>query len=350
MKALMAHSENSAVGYYRIWQPAKYLEMMGWDIQLTPRKAKPIPIEGKGSWDEMGKGCDIMVWQRPEAVENIALFLAMRDEHKAPFIFEMDDNIYDVAKTSTAYKYWNPNTLDGQARIQVVEMIMQDANAITVTTESLRDTYSHLNDNIYVLPNYQDPEWWKGVKTKHNKDKFIIGWAGSSTHYDDLRSIWRPVKKFLRYHPDAIFKVVGAKADFLVDHPQVEVSTDWVYVDDYPQALADFGFDVGLTPLTNRPFNQGKSNIKWQEYSMIEVPTIASNVGPYQSIEHGVDGFKCNNDTEWHFNLTRMYDDVELRKRIGRQAKQKVVKDYNIESKIGEWDRVYRDVISKFKS
>lgn len=349
MRALMAHSEDSAVGYYRIWQPAKYLEKIGWDIRMTEREPKDRPIEGKGSWDELGKGCDLMVWQRPEQVENIALFLAMRDIHKAPFIFEMDDNIYDVAKSSTAYAYWNPNTIEGRTRIQVVEMIMQDANALTVSTEELKSVYSHLNKNIYVLPNYQDTDFWQGAKRKQ-EDKLVIGWAGSSTHYDDLKTIWRPMKKFLRYHKNAIFRVVGVKADFLVDHPQVEISTDWAYIDDYPKKLASYNFDIGLVPVVNRPFNLGKSNIKWQEYSMLEIPTIASNIGEYKQIEHEKTGFLATEEYQWLHYLELLADSPELRKTIGRQAKQKVVNDYNIEKRIYERDHIYREVIDRFKS
>ena len=346
MKALMLHSENSAVGYYRIWQPAKYLKKTGWEIARTPDEHKVMPIDGKGSYEELLQGSDIIVMQRPDNPDLLALLPAMRDHADAPYVFEIDDNIYDVSEASSSYKYWYP----GSPLIEIAEMFMKDANAITVTTQELADVYSRHNKNVYILPNYQDPDVWKVDKPEHHPDRLIIGWAGSDTHYDDLKMIWKPIKKFLRNYPNAIFKVIGANCDFLQDHQQVRIITDWVHVSEYPQTLADFNFDIGLTPIVNRPFNLSKSNIKWQEYSMLEVPTIASNVGPYKCIDHGKTGFLANDDLTWYHNLTKLADDVELRKRIGKQAKQKVLKDYNIKSKIGLWNDTYRKIIRDYKS
>ena len=344
----MSHSEDSAVGYYRVWQPAKYLEKIGWKVIQTDRKAKLIPIEGKNSWSSMTKGADLFVLQRPEQAESVALGLALRDHFNIPYVLEIDDNIYDVASNSVAFKFWNPNTLEGQSRIEIAEMMMQDADALTVTTEGLKEAYSKLNKNIYVLPNYQDLDFWK-AKTKPS-EHLTIGWAGSATHYDDLKMIWRPIKKFLRNNKNARFKVVGVNADFLKDHPQVEIDMNWVYIDNYPEALASYGFDIGLIPIVNRDFNLGKSNIKWQEYSMLEIPTIASNLGEYKAIEHGVTGFLANDDTMWLHYLEKLADSPELRKTIGEQSKQKIINDYNIEKRIHDRDNTYRTIIDNFKS
>lgn len=345
MKALMLHSEDSAVGFYRIWQPAKYLEKLGWEVARTKDSIETLPIDGEDGWEGLGRGTDIIVAQRPEAVENVALFMAMRDHFGAPFVYEIDDNIYDVAESSTAYKYWYP----GSPRIAIVETLIKNADAVTVTTEALRDAYSHLNDTIYVLPNCQDPEFWKFKKSKPNKN-FTIGWAGSSTHYDDLKSIWRPMKKFLRNHRDVRFKVVGAKCDFLVDHPQVDISTEWSHISKYPQYLADLNFDVGVVPVVSRPFNLGKSNIKWQEYTMVGVPTIASDLGEYKEIKNGTTGFLAKDDITWNHYLEKLYDDRELGAAIAVNSKQYVLKNCNIANRITDYDDAYRNIIRKYKS
>jgi hypothetical protein len=39
----------------------------------------------------------------------------------------------------------------------------------------------------------------------------------------------------------------------------------------------------------------------------------------------------------------------EERARIGGNAKQKVKADFNIKTKIKDWDHAYRDIIDKFK-
>lgn len=344
MKATMLHSENSAVGFYRVWQPAKYLKRIGWDVATVDDEMHTVKVDGENGMEGLIKGSDIIVAQRPEHVENVALFMAMRDVCNAPFVFEIDDNIYDVARSSIAYQHWYP----GSPRILTVELLMREANAITVTTEELKRVYSKFNKNIYVIPNMQDPEWWD-IKKKKSK-QFTIGWAGSATHYDDLKMIWRPIKKFLRNHKDARFKVVGSNCDFLSGHPQVDIVTKFAGIRDYPQYLADLAFDVGVIPVVNRDFNLGKSNIKWQEYSMAGIPSIASNIGEYKEIEHEVTGLLAGDSDSWLLNLERLYDDKQLRDDLSNTAKQYILKNLNIKERIGEYDRIYRNIIKQYKS
>lgn len=341
----MLHSEDSAVGYYRIWQPAKYLEKRGWEIARLEKSFRKVNIEGDEGFEGLAKGSDILVVQRPEAVENVALFMAMRDVFDIPMVFEIDDNVYDVAETSHAYQYWQKDS----PRIKVVNLLINNADAVTVTTNALREAYAPLNDNIFVLPNCQEPDNWK-VKPAKPHEGFVLGWAGSSTHYDDLKMIWQPIKKFLRNHKDAKFKVIGAKCDFLLDHPQVEISTEWKDVYEYPQYLTDLGFDVGIIPVVNRPFNLGKSNIKWQEYSMAGIPTIASNLGEYKTIQHGETGLLAIDNDSWYYSLNKLYDDKKLRKTLSEQAKQYVLNNFNINKEVENWDRTYRTIIEQYKS
>ena len=362
LKALMLHSENSGVGYYRIWQQAKWLKKLGWDVTRLPDQMPVLPNDDEigdrtedkelmenykkhGSWESISKGADILVYQRPDEPQTLAMALAMRDVCNAPVVFEIDDNVFDVAETNPSYKYWYP----GSPYRELAEMFMRNVDAITVTTPALKEVYSKFNDNVIVLPNCQDPDDWD-VKKPKPEDKLVIGWAGSSTHYDDLKIIRRPLKKFLRNYPNAVFRVLGTLPDFLKDIPGVEFRTDWVHVSEWQSKLAELNFDIGLVPVVQRPFNEGKSNIKWQEYSMLEVPTIASRVGEYKEIEHGVTGFLAGSEAEWYHNLTKLADDAQLRKTIGKQAKQYTLKHHNISKRIQDWDAAYRTIIDKFHS
>lgn len=93
-------------------------------------------------------------------------------------------------------------------------------------------------------------------------------------------------------------------------------------------------WDIGIAPLTNSKFNQSKSHIKWMEYSMYEIPTVASKVYPYskdilgiKTIEDGVTGILCENG-EWEKKLSMLIEDEELRRKIGKQAKEYVAKNW----------------------
>lgn len=360
-KALLLHSENSAVGKYRIWQPAKHLEKLGWEVRRIPDEVRRIPIDRGydgndpelleslkeiGSWEDLIDGVDIIVMQRPDQPETLALAMALREQANCSLVFEVDDNIYDVAKSSTSYQYW----YEGSPLRKIAEMFMENCDAITVSTPALVDVYKHLNPNIHVLPNYQDHEEWAGITPVPGEDgKIVIGWAGSSTHYDDLHMIRRPLKKLLRNHKNVAFKCVGMRPDFLEGVDRVEVSTAWAPVREWPKALAKLGFDIGIAPVVHRPFNLAKSNIKWQEYSMLGIPTVASNLGEYKAIDHGKTGFLASSEDEWYFYLEQLVKDTELRKQVGEQAKA-AMSEFDSQKRAIEWDKTYRAIIAKYKA
>lgn len=364
MTVLLIHSEDSAVGMYRIWMPGKYLPKTGISVRRLPNESANLPNDREigrttknkemrktfkkyGSWEDMAEGADLVVLQRSDNPQAIPLALAIREQYDIPLVYEIDDNIYDVSKNSPAYQYWFP----GSPLKDIAELFMRNVDAITVSTENLVDVYKQFNDNIYVLPNCQDPEAWKRIKRRGGNDKIVIGWAGGYTHYDDLKVIARPIKRILRNYPNVEFRIMGTLPDFLDKVDGVKFRTDGVHCTQWPKKLAELNFDIGLAPIVERPFNAGKSNIKWQEYAMLEIPTVASNFGPYKSIEHGVDGLLANNNEySWELQITKLIEDEELRRRLGEAAKQSVLANYNIEKNIGQWHDAYSSIIRRFKS
>ncbi len=361
MNLLMSHSENSAVGYYRIWQQAKQLKLLGHEVRTLPDQHVLLPNDEGiakttvnkelkanhkkyGSWESLSAGIDMMVMQRADQAETIALSLAIREQSNCPIVFEIDDNIYDVSTSSPSYRYWYP----GSPLFEIAELFMSNVDALTVSTPELVDAYKHLNPNIYVLPNCQDPDDWEGIERPTPEDKLVIGWAGSNTHYDDLHMIRRVIKKILRNNPNVVFRVIGSLPDFLEGVPGVEFRRDVVGVRKWPAKLAELNFDIGLAPVVDRPFNRSKSNIKWQEYAMLGIPTVASNIGAYKEIQSGVTGFTADSEAGWLAHIQYLINNPELADSVGEQAKQYVLDNHNIQKNIGAWESVYEQIIKDF--
>ena len=345
----MVHSESSAVGMYRVWRPAEALRRLGWSVRTLPEVLPDnVPVdrvEGIKSWEDYSDGVDLISFQRSDHPEMIALALAMGEANKCPVVFELDDNIFDISKNSPAYEWFYP----GSPLIEVVETFMRNVDAITVSTQALKDVYAKYNDNIYVLPNAQNPEDWIDLEHKKN-EHLTIGWAGGFTHYDDLHMIRRPLKRILKKYPDVRFRILGMQPDFLLGNKQVEFVQGFVPTRQFPALLAKVGFDIGLAPVVDRPFNRGKSNIKFQEYSMLSIPTIASRVGEYREIQEGVTGLLASGDVEWEYRMEELIKSEELRRTLGANAKRYVLEHCNIETNINKYDLVYREIIGRYKA
>ncbi len=342
-RAVFNHYDNSGVSYYRMWGQEKHLKKMGWD---TFRFDNTKPFMEVSDWEAILPGTDIFINQQHDNPSFLALTMAMRDEYNMPIVAEIDDDIYDVNPSSPAYQYFYP----GSPIIEMTEEYLKDADAITTTTQRLADVYSKLNKNIYILPNALDAEDWPD-HTPRAGDPIIIGWAGSPTHFQDLRVVEKPLKKVLKKHPNVLFRVMGCLPDFFAGHSQIELREDYVDIMDWPQKLASLNFDIGIAPLAISNFNLAKSNLKWMEYSILNIPGVYSRVGEYaRTIDDGLTGFLANDPREWEYHLTNLIESEDLRRRIGGQAKQKVIDEYTLSKTIGAWDAAYRDIIRNYKS
>ena len=81
-------------------------------------------------------------------------------------------------------------------------------------------------------------------------------------------------------------------------------------------------FDVNLAPLeVGNVFCEAKSELKYFESALVEVPTIASPTQPYRAaIAPGRTGFLAETPAEWEAHLRRLVADAALRREIGRAA------------------------------
>ena len=78
--------------------------------------------------------------------------------------------------------------------------------------------------------------------------------------------------------------------------------------------------DINIAPLRDTLFNRAKSENKWIEASLVEVPTVASRVGAFKKMISSGTGLLCSTEEEWKSALLQLIDDSELRRSIGEAA------------------------------
>ena len=87
--------------------------------------------------------------------------------------------------------------------------------------------------------------------------------------------------------------------------------------------------DINLIPLVINPFTEGKSDLKYYESALVEVPSVASPTVVYQScIEPGSNGFLARTSDDWYAALRDLIVDSELRRRMGKRAYQHAIEHY----------------------
>ena len=275
--------------------------------------------------------------------------LAAARELNKPVVFELDDLLINVPESNPNHKYCKTITPD------VLEMIRQ-ADYITVTTEPLRryleEAEPQARGKIHVLPNYINLDIWDGAKPPAEKpsDPFVVGWFGTATHDEDLAIIKPAIVKLARKHAGRIvFKFWGYLPKDLEGIPGVQlVRGSQPDLRLHARDLVNCRIDLALAPLLDHPFNHAKSDLKWLEYSICQIPGIYSTISPYTaSVTHGKTGWLLDNDPNaWYEAIERFMTDDNLRRSIATQAYDEVRRTRCVDTGSEKWDALYRAFVA----
>ncbi len=342
-----------ALGYYRMYKPSQCLTNHKIDL-------RGVDIDNYGdsfeeNWENIFKKYDAY-WavhffgEREQAAQ---AYLA--DKYKKILIYDLDDNFMDLPKSNPAYekfkKITEVNQVDTARQRATMSASLSFADAITVSTEPLKErlaahmkrTYG-MEKKIYVIPNMNDIKDWQFSPSSKDKKKVIIGYTGSNSHQDDLLLVLPVLQRLMKRYSYVNVEILGAidksKLDIyfkgweskLLERVSMVPATATFW--EYPEWLSKQRWDIGLAPLVDNPFTICKSHIKWLEYSMFQIPCVASRVYPYymnlqgrKTIQDGVTGLLCR-PNEWEKNIEKLILDKPLRERLGRQAFDAIEKNW----------------------
>lgn len=179
----------------------------------------------------------------------------------------------------------------------VLSMQLDLSDHITVVSEPLKafveDFVPSTKGKITVLPNLLDADYFKATRPRVGPPRIL--WAGGDSHAPDLKMI-EPV--FERIVNETDWTIVYMGDPGMVPTRVLKLPTERVLVygftnaRSFPSVLCDLGADVGLCPLTGTEFDRSKTAIKWMEYSLAGLATVATDFGPYaDAMEHGRTGY-----------------------------------------------------------
>ena len=203
-----------------------------------------------------------------------------------------------------------------------VRKALEYADNICVSTPELSDLYG--KHRCKVIENCVDTSLYNTKKIKH--DKFTIGWFGTVTHLYDLNIIGGCI-------PDDVRLVIAGFPEALPKYFSNVKDTKGIglfNIKELPTIISEI--DLGLVPLIDNKFNQGKSDLKGVEFGAGHVPVIASNVAPYKRwVENGVNGYLANNSKDFIKHINRCINNTSLMDYLSINARDKaLLRDINI--------------------
>jgi len=137
---------------------------------------------------------------------------------------------------------------------------------------------------------------------------------------------------------------LGGDPDRLAD--VVDEVRPWVRgVPEFAAALVAARPDLGLAPLQDTAYNRARSELHWLEYALAGAPTIVTGFdrpGPYDVVRDGIDGLVARSTPDWARHLGSLAASPALRSEIAGRARERVLAEYTVAGRAGEWVDAYR--------
>lgn len=355
-------SQEGAIGQLRILEPCKELGEQGYATTTVLNKEAQVKTE---EMIELIKKTDIFWYQSVMNQKMMWNFLNVRQINpNAKLVIDIDDNLYCVNSCNPCYtSFTRDEKIEGKdffiklpkgrnhARIRMFETMMRESDAVITTTELLAAAYSHLNKNIYVMPNRLIFSRWDFSHIPIRQDgKIRISWMGGTSHMMDWSVVHAPLKRVLNSHENVLIQFhtnPESYIDYIRDFGKEKCELhEWIDYSGHSFRMNCTKPDIAVIPLHEDEFSICKSDLKFSEYATLRLPCVASNIPPYsKSIIHGKTGFLASNEDEFEKYLNMLVKSPELRKEIGDNAYEWAKENRCLEKGIIETKDILEDIM-----
>ena len=345
-------SNYKGCNYVRIFQPSWEL---GWGCDYTgisKGSHKPAKVISQELLDS-----DIITFHRPNTINAHKIAFELKKLGKK-IVFDNDDTFqFDIkhpmyylhAKKIIRKKVKKTNDL--------LYNFIHNSDLVTTTTEVLAEEYRKYNPNVVVLPNCVNPDDWAEVPQRNTDGKIRIGIIGSIVYAQEFELVKEQIRQLdadgrftivvfglAEKRTDLVEKIFNKEFDFWTSLKTLE-RTGWVEMENYFDVLDDMKLDIAIMPRSQNYFNTCKSNLKFLEASMLEIPTIAQSFtnGPYEELD-GKIGIKITDNSKWLETIIDLANNKDKRLKMGRDAKQYVLDNYTIQKNAYKWADAYSKI------
>jgi len=241
---------------------------------------------------------------------------------RKPLVFDFDDAIW-------LPRVGGSRVLRSFHREAAVQDVLRCARAVIAGNAFLAEYASRFNKAVTVVPSSIPIESYPP-----SPNSTLVGWIGSRTTLPYLKPL-KPAFDALGITPRVIASGDPSQLGFDTEFRPWRLETEL-------SELSQLG--IGLAPLPDTPWEQGKCGVKILQYMACGIPVVASPVGVNSKIVlHGVNGLLATHIEDWQPALLSLIADPKLRQRLGAAGRQTVEKRFRVQ-------RAAQDVYSVLRS
>lgn len=238
---------------------------------------------------------------------------------KKNIIYDFDDAIW-LNNTSDTNQF-----ISRIKRHSKVASICRWSSMITCGNHFLMDFAKQHNSNVVYMPTTIDTQITHNQIKQHKDGDVTIGWTGT---HSTIKYLYAIEDVLFKLQQDLNFKFIVISDQKPLFKKLKITFISWNKEEEIVDLL---NLDIGIMPLIDNEWANGKCGFKALQYMALEIPCIISPVGVNTAIiEHGVNGYLANNKDEWKDYLTKMIHSKELRTQFGKAGKETVLNSYSV--------------------
>ena len=210
-----------------------------------------------------------------------------------------------------------------------IDKVMASADLVIAGNEYIKQRAIKVGvKNIVVVPTVIPASRYPEIKNHPINAVPIIGWIGTPMTQKFLLEVESVLDGLYLKHQFKLH-LIGISEDFWKDKPY-RIRIIWTEKDEAKELGK---IDIGIMPLTNNKFEQGKCGFKLIQYMGCSKPVVASPVGVNTVIvNQGVNGFLCETKEEWFQSLLKLIEGQELRFQLGQNGRKDYVEKFTQEA------------------
>lgn len=209
-----------------------------------------------------------------------------------------------------------------------IKTVMNNATTVVGGSQYIVDYAKNSKcKNIVKIPTVIDTKKYKCHMITKEENLFIIGWIGSPSSSQYILDINDVLKGFTTKY-NAIVHLVGFDKKLANKLNFKYKIIPWCEESEVEEICK---FSVGIMPLSNTPFEQGKCGFKLIQYMGCKKTVIASSVGENcYIVKDNKTGFLVQSDKEWFDSLVKLYNSKDLCVEMGNLAYKSILDNYSL--------------------
>ncbi len=324
---------------FRFEQYFDFLEANGFEVEIYPfiNHSTWKTLYGEGKILKKALGILMSFVRRFALLFKLHkadyIFIHREAAHIGPPIFEWI--IAKVLRRKYIYDFddaiWLPNYSESNANFHrlkaywKVRYCMEWASQITAGNAYLAEYARQYNQNVQIIPTTIDTENHHNIMTNQESPELTIGWTGTHTTMHYLDELVPVLKKLEQKYAFTFLVISNQSNDYDLKSLKFVKWNKQTEIEDLAK------INIGVMPLKQDIWSEGKCGFKGLQYMALEIPTIMSPVGVNSTIvENGVNGFLAESHEEWYELLEKLIVDKQLRFQIGKGGKLRIDEVYSV--------------------